>query len=226
MVQDFNSGISNIQYNVLNLPDQITFNEGHTTQYSYDALGVKRRVIHTTVDNKLAVKLPSAQEPKPKSVLDQGEDLGMETKGAALFSPDAQTQTTDVTDYCGHIVYENGIVKYILTPEGYMTKNGSTAIYNYYLKDHLGNNRVVISINDNNYSVIQKMDYYPFGMPYTNGLSPERQPYKFGGKELDEMHGLNLYDFGARAYSGILGRFSTTMDPLCEKYYWISPYAY
>lgn len=39
------------------------------------------------------------------------------------------------------------------------------------------------------------------------------------------MNGLDLYDYGARWMDAALGRF-TTMDPLCEKYYSISPYAY
>jgi RHS repeat-associated protein len=51
------------------------------------------------------------------------------------------------------------------------------------------------------------------------------QRYKYNGKELDRMHGLNLYDYGARQYDGAGVRF-TTMDPLCEKYYNVSPYVY
>ena len=39
------------------------------------------------------------------------------------------------------------------------------------------------------------------------------------------MHGLNTYDYGARQYDPILGRWDR-MDPLCEKYYHISPYVY
>ena len=39
------------------------------------------------------------------------------------------------------------------------------------------------------------------------------------------MHGLNTYDYGARQYLSILGRWDR-IDPLCEKYYNISPYAY
>ena len=39
------------------------------------------------------------------------------------------------------------------------------------------------------------------------------------------FHGLNTYDYGARQYDPILGRWDR-MDPLCEKYYSISPYAY
>ncbi|MDR2057043.1 MAG: RHS repeat-associated core domain-containing protein [Dysgonamonadaceae bacterium] len=74
--------------------------------------------------------------------------------------------------------------------------------------------------------IIQTTDYYSFGIPFpNNGKAPERQPYKFGGKEYGEMHGLNWYDFHARYYSDITLSFLTP-DPLCEKYYWISPYAY
>jgi RHS repeat-associated core domain len=40
---------------------------------------------------------------------------------------------------------------------------------------------------------------------------------------LDPMHGLGMYDYIARGYDGM--RF-TSMDPLAEKYPWISPYAY
>lgn len=39
------------------------------------------------------------------------------------------------------------------------------------------------------------------------------------------MHGLNTYDYGARQYDPILCRWDR-VDPLAEKYYGISPYAY
>lgn len=39
------------------------------------------------------------------------------------------------------------------------------------------------------------------------------------------MHGLNTYDYGARQSDPILGRWDR-IDPLCEKYYSTSPYAY
>ncbi len=48
---------------------------------------------------------------------------------------------------------------------------------------------------------------------------------KYNGKELDLMHGLNTYDYGARQYDPILCRWDR-VDPLCEKYYSVSPYAY
>lgn len=51
------------------------------------------------------------------------------------------------------------------------------------------------------------------------------QPYKYNGKELDRMHGLNTYDYGARQHDPILARWDR-IDPLCEKYYNVSPYNY
>ena len=39
------------------------------------------------------------------------------------------------------------------------------------------------------------------------------------------MHGLTIYDYGARQQAPAVGMF-TSMDPLCEKYYNISPYMY
>ena len=50
-------------------------------------------------------------------------------------------------------------------------------------------------------------------------------PFKFGDKELDKMHGLNQYDFHARQYDAPTGRF-TTRDPNAENYFSWSPYVY
>ncbi|MBE6288112.1 MAG: hypothetical protein E7099_08020, partial [Mediterranea massiliensis] len=65
--------------------------------------------------------------------------------------------------------------------------------------------------------------YYPFGSLFST--STNVQPYKYNGKELDTKKGLNWYDYGARHYDAVLGRF-TTVDPLAEKYYPTSIYAY
>ncbi|WP_304487932.1 RHS repeat-associated core domain-containing protein, partial [Dysgonomonas sp. Marseille-P4677] len=61
-----------------------------------------------------------------------------------------------------------------------------------------------------------------FAEKYDDG---KNQKYKYNGKELDDMHQLNLYDYSARYYESAVGRF-TSVDPLAEKYYSISPYAY
>ena len=62
-------------------------------------------------------------------------------------------------------------------------------------------------------------------MPFADGHGQETQKYKFGGKEFDTMHGLNQYDFHARQYDPTTLQFKTP-DPLAEKYYSWSLYAY
>ena len=97
--------------------------------------------------------------------------------------------------------------------------------FNFYNQDHLGNNREVV---DEYGYVSQVTNYYPFGAPYADATAvkdADFQPYKYNGKELDLMHGLNTYDYGARQHDPILARWDR-IDPLCEKYYSTSPYAY
>ena len=74
--------------------------------------------------------------------------------------------------------------------------------------------------------IYQTNDYYPFGTPFSNSQSDVSfQKYKYNGKELDMMHGLNTYDYGARQMDPVICQW-TTVDPLAEKYYNVSPYAY
>ena len=126
--------------------------------------------------------------------------------------------TTTTTDYCGNVVYENGVQKLLLTDEGYVTLSDNK--YHYYLKDHQGNNRVVINQSG---TVEETNHYYPFGGVFASAGNV--QPYKYNGKELDAKKGLNWYDYGARHYDAVLGRF-TTNDRFAEKYYSMSPYQY
>ncbi|MEA4915899.1 RHS repeat-associated core domain-containing protein, partial [Proteiniphilum sp.] len=131
------------------------------------------------------------------------------------------TTTTTSRDYVGNKVYNNGTLGIVLTDEGYATVSG-TPVYYYYLKDHQGNNRVVISQG----GAVQEVNhYYPFGGLFGDGVQPSIQRYKYNGKELDREFGLDMYDYGARHYDAVLGRWFT-VDPLAEKYYFISPYVY
>ncbi|MBS5798021.1 MAG: hypothetical protein KH100_15370, partial [Dysgonomonas mossii] len=74
-------------------------------------------------------------------------------------------------------------------------------------------------------TLVQKNHYYPFGSIFAGTTGPDKQPYKYNGKELDQMHGLNLYDYSARYYESAIGRF-TSVDPKAELYYSTSPYTY
>ena len=138
--------------------------------------------------------------------------------GTKLKTVHKTGSTTTTTDYCGNVVYENGVQKLLLTDEGYVTL--SDGKYHYYLKDHQGNNRVVINQSG---TVEETNHYYPFGGVFAS--SGNVQPYKYNGKELDAKKGLNWYDYGARHYDAALGRF-TTVDPSAENYYSTSPFTY
>jgi RHS repeat-associated protein len=65
----------------------------------------------------------------------------------------------------------------------------------------------------------------PFGGLMAESTEPKEQQFKYNGKEFEPMSGINLYDYGARFYDPVLGRF-TPQDPLAEKYGPTSPYVY
>ena len=65
--------------------------------------------------------------------------------------------------------------------------------------------------------------YYPFGGMFAT--TDNVQPYKYNGKELDARKGFNWYDYGARHYDLAVGRWHVP-DPMQEKYYNTSQYAY
>ena len=143
-------------------------------------------------------------------------------KGTSSNNAQSEKSVASHRDYCGNFIYEDGALKMMLFDGGYVTfdsNNINTPQFQFYLKDHLGNNRVVADANGN---IEQVNHYYPFG-----GLMAESigsiQPYKYNGKELDRMHGLDSYDYGARWMSD--GRFSTP-DPHALDYTEVSPYAY
>jgi RHS repeat-associated protein len=132
--------------------------------------------------------------------------------------------------YVGDMVYNNAKgLDYILYEEG-MVKKAATYVYEYNLKDHLGNTRVMLSPTSNNtISTDQVDEYYPFGLSY-RPISPDNgNKYLYNGKEIqDETLGgktLGLYDYGARFYDPQIGRWSA-IDPLAEKYASITPYNY
>ncbi|WP_255491341.1 RHS repeat domain-containing protein [Dysgonomonas sp. ZJ279] len=126
--------------------------------------------------------------------------------------------STKTTDYAGNKVYENGSLKRVLVDGGYV----EGGVYYFFLTDHLGNNRVVAKADG---MVVQKSHYYPFGMAFAESTDLEKQPYKYNGKELEQEHQLNMYDYHARQMEPGTGRFMS-VDPLAELHYDYSPYAY
>ena len=106
--------------------------------------------------------------------------------------------------------------------------NGAPAGWNYYVTDHLGSTRMVVDSND---SIKETINYYPFGSEMrmedpAQMAGDVLHPYRFTGKELDRLNGLNMYDFGARWFDVAGVPMWTSVDPLAEKYYSVSPYVY
>ena len=135
----------------------------------------------------------------------------------------AMPATTKTVDYCGNLIFENGTLKQLLVDGGYIPMDDWSGAYRFYVKDHLGNNRMVVHPSG---SVEQVNNYYPYGGLMANSTGWNAQRYKYNGKELDRMHGLDWYDYGARWQDAAIGGRWHAMDPLCEKYYNISPYVY
>ncbi|UCS92407.1 RHS repeat-associated core domain-containing protein [Echinicola marina] len=79
-----------------------------------------------------------------------------------------------------------------------------------------------------NSPVVQKDDYYPFGLSFNSYTRPSSvgQKYLYNGKELLDDLNLGLYDYGARMYMPDLGRWMS-VDPLADAPEQIdkSPYA-
>jgi len=196
---DYNRKICQFTYNYLLLPQSIQYRYGHRIEYVYDATGMKRTVTYKESNRDLNYypwdnRVPAAGDFLPSPVTRQ---------------------------YMSNKVYENNKLKYILTEEGYIEMVGNSGFPYYYLKDHLGNNRIVLDITG---TPVQVTNYYPSGV--TIAESPSRtdqgiQPYKFGNKELDRFKGLDYYDFVARPYDPTLMRF-TRPDPSAEKNYSVS----
>ena len=198
MTKDRNKGISNITYNTMNLPSRIEFENGSRATYLYSADGTKLQVKYET------------------------SYAGLLASGPPSGSASTAIAQTHTIDYVGDKIYEDGVLSRILIEGGYVDYSGETPIYHTYLTDHQGNVRVVV---DENAAVKQVNHYYPYGALFAESTNGNVQPYKYNGKDLDRMHGLDWYDHGARHNDAAIGRWHV-VDPLCEKYYDVSPYAY
>ena len=113
--------------------------------------------------------------------------------------------------------------------------------FEYKLKDHLGNTRVVFGGHTSGkVEHIQRTAYYPFGLVMDQqdyitfaGLNSKYAPFEnkflYNGKEWqnEEIGGVKLdwYDYGARFYDPQLARWHS-VDPSAEWGFALSPYNY
>jgi RHS repeat-associated protein len=133
LVKDQNKGIGNIEYNHLNLPRLVTIPGKGIIEYTYDATG-----------NKL------------QKVVTEG-DLTTTTKYIMGFSYETRAHTVPATDdYADKQLYipqEEGRIRWVPEDQQYY--------YDYFVKDHLGNVRMVLTEE-------QKTAVYQAGMEDAN----------------------------------------------------------
>ena len=149
------------------------------------------------------------------------------TKLRAIYRPAASSALTDSTDYVGSLILKNGQPSMYMFDGGFITFNSNGAIgssrMHYYIRDYMGNNRMVVNRSG---TTEQITHYYPYGGVIGDISTNESlQKYKFEGKEFDRTFGLDNYDIHARQYFAMAPMWDR-IDPMAEKYYGISPYAY
>lgn len=169
-------------------------NNGLTTKYKYDNLG-NLKSVNLSDGTKIEYLIDGLNRRVGKKV------NGKITQGFMYYGGSRPVAELDESGrLVSRFVYSHD--KY--SPE-YMIKNGKT----YYIySDHLGSPRKVIDVNDG--SIIQRLEYDPFGQ-IVQDTNPGFQPFGFAGglQDLDT----HLIRFGARDYDPIIGRW-TARDPL------------
>ena len=224
MLTDSNKGITSIDYNVLDLPQCIStksralFKEdsNDTIYYTYSADGTKLRSTYKKAEYRVYPYNPET------SLTSFNVETGLNVGTVGMAKPIAKRLKTKYY-YCSNLVYDNDNISAILFDGGYASVDDDNGIVmHFYVKDHLGSNRLVV---DGNGNIEEVNHYYPFGALMGDRCGVSRNNYKYIGKELDTMYGWNMQDHEARWYDPVVGRWMVT-DPLQEKYASFSTYCY
>ena len=222
LAKDLNRGIT-IRYDNLDYPRRIDFKDGNSITYTYlpdrtllsKEYGLPYNIEKEKVNGVIGIDNAADRVSTEASSL--SDTIMAAQPGMIMFGE---------TEYSGNIIYKNGKLDKVLFPGGYCTfdkEKNDLPIFHYYTQDHLGNNRTVTNEDG---TVEQIVHYYPFGGTFNDaGLNASLQQYKYNGKELDRVAGLNTYDYGARQYFSALPVWDR-VDPKCEEDYGVSPYAY
>lgn len=230
MTRNLNKGILKIKYNVLNLPEYIYMRNNQYLHNIYDGDGTKlSSEIHTYKYNitvpesgsiqgdldTLSVKQNILSRNFPETTHYSG-DFIYKTKWVDPSKPRPYNVDTYVV---GNQYTAMLVLSRINFEEGYIVPN-TTKIQVYdYVKDYLGNIRFV----EKNDQIVETNNYYPFGGFYREDDNSNSQRWKFGNKELDRT--IDQYHWGFRFYDPTVGAF-TTVDPMCELNYDMTPYSF
>ncbi len=197
-----------------------------TMSYTYDANGnllSNTNTAITTQNKSFTYNLLNL--PIVATVATGTATYTYDAAGNKLRKVDVLNGVTKTTDYISGIEYDNSTttIGFIQTEEGKAVPVSGGYDYTYYLGDNLGNTRVTFDTQSGAAAVQQQDDYYPFGFEINHIVTSPKNEYLYNGKELQEETG--LYDYGARFYDPVIGRF-TTIDPHADKHLEWSPFAY
>ncbi|BFP42650.1 hypothetical protein FGF1_34950 [Flavobacteriaceae bacterium GF1] len=206
-----------------------------TTEYQFDANGNMTRD-----DNKKITSVKYNHLNMPTKITVTGSNAGIldyvyAADRTKLQKKKTQGGVTTTTDYNGNYVYENGTLKQITQPEGYIEPDGSGWQYVYRYVDIWGNTRITYADDNNDGSIdpsteIRKeQNYYPFGMEHKGynfaSYGVENNLKTYQGQELTKDLGLNTHEWRYRVSDPSTGRF-WQIDPLAEDYVYNSTYAF
>ncbi|MDD3894949.1 MAG: RHS repeat-associated core domain-containing protein, partial [Syntrophomonadaceae bacterium] len=181
----------------------------------------------TTVSYYPEINLPKQYKKDENNKVDYRYDAtGVKWSKISTKDHDNNTATPSLVtsaSYYGPFIYQDGSPSMVLTPEGYYDSPGSSGVYHYYLKDHLGNTRITYFYSVSEPVITQEVEYDPFGYLLTDNIIGNNK-YLYNGKELNDEFFEN-YDFINRWYDPQIGRWHT-IDPLAEKGRRWSPYSY
>lgn len=205
-------------------------------KYTYDSNGnltfdISKNVLISY--NKL--NLPSTVSFLSKGKIDYVYDSNGTKKLRKVSGLEQGSEGT--TYYIDNQVYKDGELDYILFKGGRIIitekDNKKNIVYEYHLKDHLGNVCVASQIDQKGgINIVQKSNYYPFGLKLNtsyNASTSTPNMYGYNGKEEQNVgfDGVKLgwLDYGWRMYDPLISRWHV-IDPLSRRYTSFSPYSY
>src|SRR5690606_17362802 len=177
--------------------------------------------------------------------------LGQKVRKVITDNPQITT-----TDYQGIFHYENEVLNFFATAEGYVNviTKGIRVSYNYIYNytDHLGNVRVSYTDNGGNATILEENHYYPFGLRHKKYGSVDKDLVCIDEEEEDCYEiGIDVvppqakktyqYKYNGKEFQDELNlnlydfHFrqymqdlgrTTTLDPMAEMFYSISPYSF
>ena len=202
MLKDLNKGMtSNILYNHLNLPTQVTFATGNIT-YIYDATGVKLQ----------------------KKVTESGQQ-DIITKYAGNYVYQKTGTATEVLQFFNTA---EGYAEPTIS-SGTVSKWNYVYQYKDHLGNIRLSYKNIGTTSNPSLQIVEENNYYPFGLKHrgynyvVNGSENNFQTFQ--GQEKEEELGKNTYAFQWRDYDPAIARFNK-IDRFAEKYASHSPYAF